>query len=146
MSITSDDGTTIYSEQRLHTRRSLHSVRPQYMEQFATSSSQQHSITEHFQRATATENASLLEKKTSSSAIAEGPRDALGQLKSCQLLHNCTWRRKCQDLLTIDKRRKTLQYSSLVDRYRSLGTCRRPQRTNQLLVNRPTRRRPCTKD
>jgi len=26
---------------------------------------------------------------TSSSAIAEGPRDALGQLKSCQLLHNC---------------------------------------------------------
>jgi len=27
---------------------------------------------------------------TSSSAIAEGPRDALGQLKSCQLLHNCT--------------------------------------------------------
>jgi len=28
--------------------------------------------------------------KTSSSAIAEGPRDALSQLKSCQLLHNCT--------------------------------------------------------
>jgi len=28
--------------------------------------------------------------KTSSSAIAEGPRDALRQLKSCQLLHNCT--------------------------------------------------------
>jgi len=27
---------------------------------------------------------------TSSSAIAEGPRDALSQLKSCQLLHNCT--------------------------------------------------------
>jgi len=27
---------------------------------------------------------------TSSSAIAEGPRDALRQLKSCQLLHNCT--------------------------------------------------------
>jgi len=26
---------------------------------------------------------------TSSSAIAEGPRDALSQLKSCQLLHNC---------------------------------------------------------
>jgi len=26
----------------------------------------------------------------SSSAIAEGPRDALSQLKSCQLLHNCT--------------------------------------------------------
>jgi len=25
-----------------------------------------------------------------SSAIAEGPRDALSQLKSCQLLHNCT--------------------------------------------------------
>jgi len=28
--------------------------------------------------------------KTISSAIAEGPRDALSQLKSCQLLHNCT--------------------------------------------------------
>jgi len=28
--------------------------------------------------------------RTSSSAIAEGPRDALSQLKSCQLLHNCT--------------------------------------------------------
>jgi len=27
---------------------------------------------------------------TSSSAMAEGPRDALNQLKSCQLLHNCT--------------------------------------------------------
>jgi len=27
---------------------------------------------------------------TSSSAIAEGPRDALSHLKSCQLLHNCT--------------------------------------------------------
>jgi len=27
---------------------------------------------------------------TSSSAIAEGQRDALSQLKSCQLLHNCT--------------------------------------------------------
>jgi len=27
---------------------------------------------------------------TSSSAIAEGPRDALRQLKSCQLLQNCT--------------------------------------------------------
>jgi len=27
---------------------------------------------------------------TSTSAIAEGPRDALSQLKSCQLLHNCT--------------------------------------------------------
>jgi len=27
--------------------------------------------------------------RTSSSAIAEGPRDALSQLKSCQLLHNC---------------------------------------------------------
>ena len=25
-----------------------------------------------------------------SSAIAEGPRDALCQLKSCQLQHNCT--------------------------------------------------------
>ena len=30
------------------------------------------------------------EWKTSSSAIAEEPRDALSQLKSCQLLHNCT--------------------------------------------------------
>jgi len=29
-------------------------------------------------------------KVTSSSAIAEGLRDALSQLKSCQLLHNCT--------------------------------------------------------
>jgi len=28
--------------------------------------------------------------QTSSSDIAEGPRDALRQLKSCQLLHNCT--------------------------------------------------------
>jgi len=28
--------------------------------------------------------------ETSSSAIAEGPRDALSQLKSCQLLHNRT--------------------------------------------------------
>jgi len=27
---------------------------------------------------------------TSSSAIAEGPRDTLSQLKSCQLLQNCT--------------------------------------------------------
>jgi len=27
---------------------------------------------------------------TSSSAIAEGPRDGLSPLKSCQLLHNCT--------------------------------------------------------
>jgi len=27
---------------------------------------------------------------TSSSAIAEGPRDALSHLKSCQLLHKCT--------------------------------------------------------
>jgi len=27
---------------------------------------------------------------TSSSAVAEGPRDALSQLISCQLLHNCT--------------------------------------------------------
>jgi len=26
---------------------------------------------------------------TSSSAITKGPRDALSQLKSCQLLHNC---------------------------------------------------------
>ena len=32
----------------------------------------------------------LIENKTSSSAIAKGPRDALSQLKSCQLLHNCT--------------------------------------------------------
>jgi len=30
-----------------------------------------------------------LTAKTSSSAITEGPRDALSQLKSCQLLHNC---------------------------------------------------------
>jgi len=28
--------------------------------------------------------------QTRSSAIAEGPRDALFQLKSCQLLHSCT--------------------------------------------------------
>jgi len=27
---------------------------------------------------------------TSSSAIAQGPRDTLSLLKSCQLLHNCT--------------------------------------------------------
>jgi len=27
---------------------------------------------------------------TSSSAAAERPREPLGQLKSCQLLHNCT--------------------------------------------------------
>ena len=27
---------------------------------------------------------------TSSSAVAEGPRDALSQSKSCQLLRNCT--------------------------------------------------------
>jgi len=27
---------------------------------------------------------------TSSSAITEWPRDALSQLKACQLLHNCT--------------------------------------------------------
>jgi len=27
---------------------------------------------------------------TRSSAVAEGPRNALWQLKSCQLLHNCT--------------------------------------------------------
>jgi len=33
------------------------------------------------------ENMTLM---TSCSAIAEGPRDALSQLKSCQLLHNCT--------------------------------------------------------
>jgi len=31
-----------------------------------------------------------LSDKTSSSAIGEGPRDALSQLKACQLLHNCT--------------------------------------------------------
>jgi len=30
--------------------------------------------------------------RTRSSAIAEGPRDALRQLKSCQLLHNFTTR------------------------------------------------------
>jgi len=28
--------------------------------------------------------------ETSSSAIAEEPRDASSQLKSCQLLHSCT--------------------------------------------------------
>jgi len=28
--------------------------------------------------------------KTRTSAMAEGPRDALSQFKSCQLLHNCT--------------------------------------------------------
>ena len=28
--------------------------------------------------------------QTSSSAAAEGPRKPLSQLKSCQLLHNCT--------------------------------------------------------
>ena len=33
---------------------------------------------------------SVSQIKTSSSAIAERPRDALSQLKSCQLLHNCT--------------------------------------------------------
>jgi len=32
----------------------------------------------------------LLTNITSSSAIAEEPHDALSQLKSCQLLHNCT--------------------------------------------------------
>jgi len=32
----------------------------------------------------------LLFNFISSSVIAEGPRDALSQLKSCQLLHNCT--------------------------------------------------------
>ena len=32
----------------------------------------------------------VLSDSTSSSAVAEGPRDALSQLKSCQLLHNCT--------------------------------------------------------
>ena len=31
-----------------------------------------------------------LSSRTSTSAIAEGPRDALSQLKSCHLLHNCT--------------------------------------------------------
>ena len=29
-------------------------------------------------------------KETSSSANTEGPHDALSQLKSCELLHNCT--------------------------------------------------------
>jgi len=33
---------------------------------------------------------SELAKETRSSAITEGPRDALCQLKCCQLLHNCT--------------------------------------------------------
>jgi len=32
----------------------------------------------------------ITQESTSSSAIAEGLRDALSQLKSCQLLHNCT--------------------------------------------------------
>ena len=32
----------------------------------------------------------VISQATSSSAIAERPRDALSQLKSCQLLHNCT--------------------------------------------------------
>jgi len=32
----------------------------------------------------------LTRTNTSSSAMAEGPRDALSQLKSCQLLQNCT--------------------------------------------------------
>jgi len=32
---------------------------------------------------------------TSSSAITEGPRDALSQLKSRQLLHNCTKNHIC---------------------------------------------------
>jgi len=32
----------------------------------------------------------LLLVRTSNSAIAEGPHDALSQLKSCQLLHNGT--------------------------------------------------------
>jgi len=32
----------------------------------------------------------LNSKLASSSAIAEGPRDALSQLKSCQVGHNCT--------------------------------------------------------
>ena len=31
-----------------------------------------------------------IQRGTSSSAIANRPRDALSQLKSCQLLHNCT--------------------------------------------------------
>jgi len=30
-----------------------------------------------------------VDNETSSSAIAEGPRDTLSHLKSCQLLHNC---------------------------------------------------------
>jgi len=31
-----------------------------------------------------------LPTRTRGRALAEGPRDALRQLKSCQLLHNCT--------------------------------------------------------
>jgi len=31
-----------------------------------------------------------LQKKTSSSAAAERPREPLSRLKSCQVLHNCT--------------------------------------------------------
>jgi len=34
--------------------------------------------------------ATLRVKLTSSSAAAERPREPLSQLKSCQLLHNCT--------------------------------------------------------
>ena len=41
----------------------------------------------HFSREDTTRS---IIKKTSSLAIAEGPRDALSQLKFCQLLHNCT--------------------------------------------------------
>jgi len=33
---------------------------------------------------------STLQKYTRNTASTEGPRDALGQLKFCQLLHNCT--------------------------------------------------------
>jgi len=39
---------------------------------------------------------------TSSSAIAEAPRDALGQLKSCQLLHNWTKNHICKGLQSVN--------------------------------------------
>jgi len=40
---------------------------------------------------TAVREAALSSRRsTSSSAIAEGPRNALSQLKPCQLLHKCT--------------------------------------------------------